>query len=84
MPKDAVTLVRRVAGGIEYWDARWYDPVNGKRRGKSLGRCDEISERQARKLMARIEIRFEDDPNARASGKAPTLGAWLKIGRAHV
>ncbi|MFA7238347.1 MAG: site-specific integrase [Phycisphaeraceae bacterium] len=79
MSRHAITLVKRNAGGIAYWDARWYDPTAGKRRGRSIGRCDKLSKRQAQKLLSRIEVEFEHDPRARSPETIPTLGEWLEL-----
>src|SRR5436190_14980030 len=79
MARDAITLVKRTARGLQYWDARWYDFAAGRRRAKCLGRCDRYSEHQARKLLARIEVKFDDNPAARSAEKPPTLGEWLVL-----
>lgn len=79
MPRNAITLVKRKASGIEYWDARWYDHAAGKRRGRSLGRCDQISKRQAQKLVSKIEIQFDADPRSRSPETVPKLGEWIDI-----
>lgn len=79
VPRNAITLVKRKAGGIEYWDARWYDHVSGKRRGRTLGRCDQFSKRQAQKLISRIEVQFDADPRSRSPETVPTLGEWIDL-----
>lgn len=79
LPRNAITLVKRKASGIAYWDARWYDPVTGKRRGRSLGRCDQLSKRQAQKLVTRIEVQFDADPRSRSPETVPTLDEWIDL-----
>lgn len=60
------------AGIVEYWAGRWHDS-NGKRRSKSLGRVDEISEREARKRLVKLQLEFDKRPGKRDTGKALTL-----------
>lgn len=79
MPRTAITLVQRVASGITYWDARWHDHDAGKRRSKTLGRCDAVSERQARRLVAQMEAEFHDDPRMRSPETVPTIAEWMAM-----
>lgn len=60
----------------DYWQARWVDD-RGKRRGKSLGRRDQISERKARKLCRAIADEHARRPGARNAAGAMPLSAWL-------
>ncbi len=78
MQKDTVTVCTTTTKGHRYWEARYLDPLTGKRRSKSLGRVDKVSERQAKKLAQRLEVQFEDQPAARSDDKAPMLGDWCE------
>ncbi len=49
MPRLTVTLSRQRSKGHTYWVIRWH-ASDGKRPGKTLGRTDQLSKRQAEKL----------------------------------
>ena len=60
-----------------YWYMRWCGS-DGKRRGKSLGRTDKMSERQARKLCQQKEIELRANPGRRDVSRSPLLGEFVK------
>jgi len=68
--------VRLEADG-DYWAARWTD-TTGKRRKKMLGRKDQLSKRQARKLCDRLAAEMAANPARADIGKAPHLGEWIE------
>jgi integrase len=74
---SVVTLSTTTSNGISYWQARWICPRTGRRRCKSLGRKDKVSERTARRMIVQIEVAFDKDPLKRALEAAPTLDDWL-------
>lgn len=74
----AVTLATVTVKGITYWVARWSDPETGKRRGKSLGRYDQVSERAASKKAALLETEFDAKPYLRSQGQVQTLGEYIE------
>lgn len=79
MRNQGVVAVKRKSGRHQYWDARWFCTETQKRRSRTLGRCDRLSERQARKLAVQMEAEFEADPQARSHEGPPTLGQWLDL-----
>ena len=61
----------------QYWYIRWYGS-DGRRRGKSLGRTDRMSERQARKLCQQKEMELRASPGRRDVSRSPLLGEFVK------
>ena len=79
--RSAVNLVKskvKKAGGgsYEYWVLRWYD-VLGKYRGKTLGRADRISKRQAQKFQRAKVSELETNPGRRNVSRSKRLGGYL-------
>jgi len=70
MRTDGVQLHRNGS----YWLARWYDS-DGRPRGRSLGRRDTLTEREALRLCRRIEAEQIVTPEAR-DARRTTLKAW--------
>ena len=77
MARSAVSVSKTKAKGIEYFQARWYDPITGKRRCKNLGRVDEVSKREANKRANSLESEFESKPSKRSLPPSPTLADWI-------
>jgi len=59
-----------------YWVIRWFG-TDGKRYGKTLGRVDQLSERQAEKLRRQKETELETNPGRRDVSRSPELGEFL-------
>jgi hypothetical protein len=60
-----------------YWYLRWLGS-DGKKHGKSLGRVEKYSKRQAEKLRQAKENELSERPGRRDVGRAPELGAFLE------
>lgn len=75
-----VTLVRqqttRQGKQYSYWVIRWYGS-DGKRHGKTLGRTDELSRRQAEKLRQKKELELQSNPGRRDVSRSPDLGEFV-------
>lgn len=60
----------------DYWQARWTD-ADGRPRGRSLGRKDDVSRRQALAACREIAAEQARKPATRNVTRAATLGDWL-------
>jgi integrase len=59
-------------GIVQYWFLRWHGQ-DGKYHGKSLGRCDQLSEREAKKALRLKENKFEQNPGHRNISKSMSI-----------
>lgn len=64
------------ASNGDYWLAVWYDST-GKRRRKTIGRKDQMSKRDARRVCGELAESFGMERNRRDVGQSPALGEWL-------
>ena len=71
-----VTLSVNKSKGIEYWVLRWRTP-DGKRRGETVGRKDQVSRRIAEKARREKENEFERSPGRATATRAPTLAKFI-------
>ena len=77
MPRQTVTISRQKSKGHTYWCLRWLTS-NGKRRGKTVGRVDQLSKRQAEKLRRAKEVELGINPGRRDVSRGPQLRAFLE------
>lgn len=68
------------AGPVEYLAIRWWDG-NGKKRSKSLGRADQVTQREAKKQLRRLQSEFERDPLKRDTGRVTIKELWSQYKR---
>ena len=78
MPRQTVTLNKQQSKGRWYWCLRWF-ASNGKRRGKTVGRADQLSKRQAEKLRRAKEVELGINPARRDVLRGPELHAFLNV-----
>ncbi len=67
---------RRNGKSYTYWVIRW-QATDGRRLGKTLGRTDKISRRQAEKLRRQKELELQANPGRRDVSRSPELGEFL-------
>jgi integrase len=65
-------------GVVEYWFLRWHGQ-DGKYHGKSLGRCDKLSEREAKKALRIKENEFDRNPGRRNISKSMTVKEYTDL-----
>ena len=79
--RESINLERRKVKSkkgviYEYWYLRWFG-LDGRFHGKSIGRTDKISKRQAMKLRQQKVIELDVKPGRRNLTKAPDLGDYI-------
>jgi hypothetical protein len=71
------TTTNRQGKSYNYWVLRWFGS-DGKRYGKTIGRVDQMSRRQAEKLRRQKEAELETNPGRRDVSRSPVLGEFLE------
>lgn len=81
MAREAVNLIKQTvktkSGNYTYWYLRWFG-ADGKFRGKSIGRIDKVSKRQAEKLKRQKENELAEHPGRRNANRACSLSNFLQ------
>lgn len=81
MAREAVNLVKQKVksgkGTYEYWYLRWFG-ADGRFRGKSIGRIDKVSKRQAEKLKRQKENELAEHPGRRNANRPCCLSTFLQ------
>ena len=72
----SVTLHKQTLKGHAYWVIRW-QATDGRRLGKTLGRTDKLSKRQAEKLRRQKELELQANPGRRDVSRSPEMGEFL-------
>ena len=81
MARHAVNLTRKTTRkpsgrSYTYWVVRWFRS-DGTQAGKSIGRVDKMSRRQAEKLRHAKELEMAERPGRRDVSRAPELQQFL-------
>ncbi len=61
-----------------YWVLRWFGS-DGRRYGKTIGRADKMSRRQAEKVRRQKETELETHPGRRDVSRSPVLAEFLDL-----
>jgi len=82
MTRESVNLVKQKVttekANYEYWYLRWFSS-NGRFHGKSLGRVDKISRRQAEKIRRQKELELMEHPGRRNISSTFKLAEYLHL-----
>jgi len=74
--RDAVNLCQQTTKSHAYWVIRWRG-TDGRHYGKTVGRTDQLSKRQAEKRRREKEFELAKQPGRRNVSRSPLLGDYL-------